>query len=161
MCLVWQQQVQRLVAGKRSRDELVETQAARISQIQEQNARQEQEVGRLQAALRALEDRSRELGAAGGRAKEELRAVSEQRDGLTQQLQQAEQSYQSLKFELTNLRAEHDRALLHTASLEARIGELTAASRDQERRLVDAAPFLSSAADPGEPLGARNLHSAH
>jgi len=155
-----QQQVQRLVAEKRSSDELVESQVARISQIQEQNARQEQEVGRLQAALRALEDRSRELGAAGGRAKEELRAVSEQRDGLTQQLQQAEQSYQSLKFELTNLRAEHARALLRTASLESRIGELTAASRDQERRLVDDERFLASDRDIRELMGARKLYIA-
>ena len=155
-----QQQVQRLVAEKRSSDELVESQAARISQIQEQNARQGQEVGRLQTALRALEDRSRELGAADGRAKEELRVVSEQRDGLTQQLQQAEQSYQSLKFELTNLRAEHDRALLHTASLESRIGELTAASRDQERRLVDDERFLASDRDIRELMGARKLYIA-
>ena len=155
-----QQQVQELAAEKQSSAELVESQAARISQIQEQNARQEQEVGRLRTALRALEDRSRELGAADGKAKEELRVVSEQRDGLTLQLQQAEQSYQNMKSELMSLRAEHDRALLHTASLESRINELTATSRDQEQRLGDDERFLASDRDIRELMGARKLYIA-
>jgi hypothetical protein len=155
-----QQQVQKLAAEKQSSEELVGSQAARISQIQEQNARQEQEVSRLRTALRALEDRSRELGAADGKTKEELRVVSEQRDALTLQLQQAEQSYQSVKSELASLRAEHDRALLHTASLESRINELTAASRDQERRLGDDERFLASDRDIRELMGARKLYIA-
>jgi hypothetical protein len=152
--------VQTLAAEKHSSDELVESQAARISQIQEQSARQEQEVSRLRTVLRALEDRSRELGAADGKTKEELRVVSDERDGLTVQLQQAEQSYQSVKSELMSLRAEHDRALLHTASLESRINELTGASRDQEQRLRDDERFLASDRDIRELMGARKLYIA-
>jgi hypothetical protein len=114
----------------------------------------------LRAALRELDDRSRELGAAEGRAEERLRAVSQQRDELTIQLQQAEQSYKDLKAELVNLRAEHDRALLHTASLESRIDELTAASREQERRLGDDERFLASDRDIRELMGARKLYIA-
>ena len=155
-----QQQVQELAAERQSSAELVASQATRISQIQEQNARQEQEVSRLRTALRALEDRSRELGAADGKTKEELRSVSEQRDGLALQLQQAEQSYQSIKSELASLRAEHDRTLLHTASLESRITDLTAASRDQERRLGDDERFLASDRDIRELMGARKLYIA-
>jgi hypothetical protein len=89
-----------------------------------------------------------------------LRAASEQRDGLTIQLQQAEQAYQNVKSELVNLRAEHDRALLHTASLESRINELTVASRDQERRLGDDERFLASDRDIRELMGARKLYIA-
>jgi hypothetical protein len=152
--------VQTLAAEKHSSDELVESQAARISQIQEQSARQEQEVSRLRTVLRALEDRSRELGAADGKTKEELRVVSDERDGLTVQLQQAEQSYQNVKSELMSLRAEHDRALLHTASLESRINELTGASRDQEQRLRDDERFLASDRDIRELMGARKLYIA-
>jgi hypothetical protein len=155
-----QRQVQKLAAEKQSSDELVESQAARISQMQEQNARQEQEVGRLRTALRSLEDRSRDLGAAAGKTEEHLRAVSEQRESLTLQLQQAEQSYQNLKPEIVSLRAEHDQALLHTASLESRIAELTVASRDQERRLGDDERFLASDRDIRELMGARKLYIA-
>jgi len=155
-----QQQVQKLVAEKQSSHDLVESQAARISQIQEQNARQEQEVGRLRTSLRALEDRSRELVAADNQTKEELQVVSEQRDGLKVQLQQAEQLSQSMKSELVSLRAERDRALLHTASLESRINELTAANREQEQKLGDDERFLASDRDIRELMGARKLYIA-
>jgi hypothetical protein len=155
-----QEQTQQLAAEKKSSDELVESQAMRISEVEGKNVRQEQEVGRLRTALRALEDRSRELGAAGDKAGMQLRAVSEQRDGLTIQLERAEQSYQNVKSELANLRAEHDSALLHTASLESRINELTVTSRDQERRLGDDERFLASDRDIRELMGARKLYIA-
>jgi hypothetical protein len=160
MSLSSQQQVQKLVAEKQSSHELVESQAARIYQIREQNARQEQEVGRLRTSLRALEDRSRELVAADDKTKEELRVVAEQRDGLKLQLQQAEQLSQSMKSELVSLRAERDRALLHTASLESRINELTSANREQEQKLGDDERFLASDRDIRELMGARKLYIA-
>src|SRR5205807_3634368 len=56
--------VQKLAVEKQSPAQLAELQATRISKLQEQNATQEQEVGRLRTALRGLEDRSRELAAA-------------------------------------------------------------------------------------------------
>ena len=153
-------QVQELAAENKSSAQLVEAQAARISQLQEQNARQEQEVGRLRTALRALDSRSRDLGAAEDKAEEQLRTISEQRERLTIQLQQAEESYRTLQSELVSLRAERERALLHTASLESRITELTAASRDQERRLGDDERFLASDRDIRELMGARKLYIA-
>jgi hypothetical protein len=160
LALSSQQQMQRLAADKRSSDELVGAQAARISQVLEQNAREEEEVGRLRAGLRLLEDQSHDLGAAAGKTEEHLRAVSAQRENLSQQLQQAEQSYQSLKAELVSLRAAHDQTLLHTASLESRITELTANGRDQERRLGDDEKFLASDRDIRELMGARKLYIA-
>ena len=155
-----QQQAQNLVAEKQSSHELVESQAARISQILEQNAKQELEVGRLRTALRTLEDRSRELGAADGKTKEELRAVREQRDGLMLQLHQAEQLSESMKTELVSLRAERDRSLLHRASLESRINELSAANQEQEQKLGDDERFLASDRDIRELMGARKLYIA-
>jgi hypothetical protein len=155
-----QRQMQQLASEKQSSDNLIESQVARISAMQEQNARQEQEAGKLRTALRTLESRSRELEAADGTTKEQLREISEERDGLKVQLQQAEQSNQSLKSELVNLRAEHDRTLLHTASLESKINELTAASRDQERRVEDDERFLASDRDIRELMGARKLYIA-
>src|SRR3984957_16952245 len=154
-----QQSVQ-LAAEKKSSDELVGAQAAKISQIQQQNAKQEQEVDRLRAALRALEDRSRELEAAGGKTEAQLRAVSAERDTLNAQLQQAEQSYQSAKSELASLRSENDRELLHSASLQSKIDELMAVNRDQERRLGNDEQFLASDRDIRELMGARKLYIA-
>jgi len=154
-----QQSIQ-LAAEKKSSDQLVEAQAAKISQIQQQNTKEEQEVDRLRAALRTLEDHSRELEAAGVKTAAQLRAVSEQRDTLTAQLQQAEQSYQSAKSELAILRAENDRELLHSASLQSKIDELMAVNRDQERRLGNDEQFLASDRDIRELMGARKLYIA-
>jgi hypothetical protein len=155
-----QEQAQKLVAEKESSDELIRSQSARISEIQAQNAKQELEVATLRTELRALEDHSRVLAAAEGKTEAQLREVSEQRDNLTAQLQQAEQSFQNEKSELARLQAEHDRELLHTASQESKIGELTAANRDQERRLGDDEQFLSSDRDIRELMGARKLYIA-
>jgi anti-sigma-K factor RskA len=154
------QQSMQLAAEKRSSDELVEAQATKISQIQLQNTKQAQEVDRLRAALRALEDHSHELEEAGGKTEAQLRAVSEERDALTAQLQQAEQSYQSVKSELASLHAENDRELLHSASLQSKIDELMAVNRDQERRLGNDEQFLASDRDIRELMGARKLYIA-
>jgi hypothetical protein len=149
-----------LAAEKKSSDKLVEAQAAKISQIEQQNTKQEQEVDRLRSALRNLEDHSRELESAGSKTEAHLRAVSEQRDTLTAQLQQAEQSYQSAKSELAILHAENDRELLHSASLQSKIDELMAVNRDQERRLGNDEQFLASDRDIRELMGARKLYIA-
>src|SRR5580692_12174673 len=154
------QQSMQLAVEKKSSDELVEAQAAKISQIQQQNTKQEQEVDRLRSALRNLEDHSRELESAGSKTEAQLRAVSEQRDTLTAQLQQAEQSYQSAKSELAILHAENDRELLHSASLQSKIDELMAVNRDQERRLGNDEQFLASDRDIRELMGARKLYIA-
>jgi hypothetical protein len=154
-----QQPAQKLTAEKQSNDQLIAS-AARISQIQEQNARQEREIGRLRTNLRALEDRSGELGAADHKTKEELRAVIEQRERLTLQLQQAEQLSESMKAELVSLRTERDRGLLHTASLESKINDLTAANQEQEQKLGEDERFLASDRDIRELMGARKLYIA-
>jgi hypothetical protein len=154
-----QQQAQKLTAEKQSNDQPIAS-AARISRIQEQNARQEQEIGRLRTNLRALEDRSRELGAADHKTKEELREVIEQRERLTLQLQQAEQLSDSMKAELVSLRAERDRGLLHTASLESKINDLAVANREQEQKVGEDERFLASDRDIRELMGARKLYIA-
>src|SRR3984893_18880623 len=91
----------------------------------------------LRAALRAVENHSSDLSTANSKGETQFRQVSEERDKLAAQVRDAEKAYQNLQLEFTSLRAEHDRALLHTASLESKIDELSAAARDQERRLKD------------------------
>jgi hypothetical protein len=50
--------------------------------------------------------------------------------------------------------------LIRTTSLEARIDELTAINRDQERRLKDSEQYLASDRDIRELMGARKLYIA-
>jgi hypothetical protein len=145
---------------KRQADETLAAQAKRLAQLQADGAQKEQELGKLRLALRALEDRSNKLAALGTQSEAQVVALSQQRDALAAQIQTIMESYANDKTELANLRIEHDRNLVRSTSLEAKISELTAANREQERRLKDTDQYLSSDRDIRELMGARKLYIA-
>lgn len=151
---------QEIYEEKRQADEALAEQAKRLAQLQADGAQKEQELGKLKSALRAVEDRSNKLQAASTQSEAQLLALSQERDSLTAQLQSISQSYGSDKTELANVRLEHDKALIHTASLEAKISELASTNKDQERRLKDTDQYLSSDRDIRELMGARKLYIA-
>jgi hypothetical protein len=151
---------QKLAAEKQAVEELLAAEASKIARLQEESSQKEQELGKLRAALRALGDHSSELVAANNQSEEQLQAVSRQRDALNAQLQDSGQAYRSVRAELASLRAERDKALLRTTSLEARIDELTAMNQEQEGRLKESAQYLTSDRDIRELMGARKLYIA-
>jgi len=153
-------QLQELAWEKKTSEDLFASQTARISQLQKQISSDQRDLVVLRAALRTAEQRSIELSAASNKGEVQLRQVSEERDALAGQVRDAEKAYQLLQVEVTNLRAEHDRALIHTASLESKIDELSTATRDQERRLKDDEQYLASDRDIRELMGARKLYIA-
>jgi hypothetical protein len=144
---------------KQSVDELLDTQK-RLFQLQEEASQREQELTKLRSALRTVENRATELSAANSATDEQVRTISQQRDTLRGQLRDVEQAYQTVQAELATLRAERDKALLQTASLESRIEELSTANRNQERRLIDDEQYLASDRDIRELMGARKLYIA-
>jgi Anti-sigma-K factor rskA len=150
----------KLAAEKKSVDELLAAQAKKLTRLQEESSQKEQELAKLRAALRAVGDHSNELAAAHDQSAGQLQALLQQRDALNAQLQDANQSYQSVRAELISLRGEHDKTVLRTNSLEARIEELTAVNRAQERRLKDTEQYLTSDRDIRELMGARKLYIA-
>jgi hypothetical protein len=135
-------------------------QAKRLAQLQADGAQKEQELGKLRSALRGIEDRSNKLQAASSQSEAQLLALSQERDSLTTQLQSLNQSYGADRTELANLRLEHEKTLIHTASLEAKISQLASENKDQERRLKDTDQYLSSDRDIRELMGARKLYIA-
>ncbi len=152
--------LQKLAAEKMSADKLLAAQAARLAQLQEQSSREERELAKLRSALRETEEHSNELMAANTQSGGKLEELSQQRDTLKTQLQDANQAYQTVRTELASLRAERERVLIRTNSLETRIEELTAINRDQERRLKDSERYLASDRDIRELMGARKLYIA-
>jgi TolA-binding protein len=138
----------------------ISSQTAQITQLQKQISSEQQELSRLRTALRSAADQSRELSTGIGERDLEFRRLSEQRDKLASQLREAEQSSQNAQAELATLRAEHDRTLARAVSLESKIEELTASSRDRERRLEDDEQYLASDRDIRELMGARKLYIA-
>jgi hypothetical protein len=154
------ERLQKLAAEKKSADELLAAQSARLAQLQEQSSREERELAKLRSALRETEEHSNELLAANTQSGGKLHEISQQRDTLNAQLQDANQAYQNVRTELASLRADRETVLIKTSSLEARIEELTAINRDQERRLQDSEQYLASDRDIRELMGARKLYIA-
>jgi hypothetical protein len=152
--------LQKLAAEKKSADELLAAQAARLAQLQEQSSTEERELAKLRSALHETEEHSNELLAANTQSAGKLQELSQQRDTLNTQLQDANQSYQKVRTELASLRDERERVLIRSTSLEARIEELMAINRDQERRLKDSEQYLASDRDIRELMGARKLYIA-
>jgi hypothetical protein len=150
--------LQKLLDEKNAADELSAAQAKRLVLLQLESSAKGQELAQLRAALRALEDRASELTAAGGQSEAQLRALAQQRDSLNAQLQTLNQAYANDQTELASLRTERDTAVLRTSSLEAKIDDLTARNRDQQRRLEDTGQFLSYDRDIRELMGARKLY---
>ena len=151
---------QELDSEKKTANDLLVAQAVQLSRLQKQISTEQRDLIRLRAALHVAEDHSSELSVANSKGEVQFRRVSEERDKLALQVRDAEKAYQNLQLEFASLRAEHDRALLHTASLESKIDELSAAARDQERRLKDNEQYLASDRDIRELMGARKLYIA-
>jgi hypothetical protein len=123
----------------------------------EQDSLKRDEIAKLRARLRELQNHITLLEAAQGEATRQLQAVSQQRDLGSAQLRDAERAYQA---ELATLRSERDKTLSQTGPLESKIAELTVVNRDQERRLKDDEQYLASDRDIRDLMGARKLYIA-
>jgi hypothetical protein len=152
--------LQEISEEKQQADQALAQQTKRLAQLQTDEAQKEQELGKLRSALRAFEDRANKLRETSSQSEAQLLALSQERDSLTTQLQTLNQSYGVDRTELGNLRLERDKNVTRTASLEAKIAELTSANKDQERRLKDTDQYLSSDRDIRELMGARRLYIA-
>lgn len=153
-------QVQELFREKKEAEDLAVAQTQKLDQLQGESTEKARELEKLRIDLHNIEDSSSNLQDANSQSKAQLVTLTQQRDALTAQLQTLSQSYETDKTELAKLRTERDGMLLRTSSLEAKIDELTAANREQERRLNDSEQYLSSDRDIRELMGARKLYIA-
>jgi hypothetical protein len=145
---------------KRAADEAREAQGKKLELLRLETSDRERELVRLRGALSALEERANQLVETGAQTQAQLKTLSQQRDALNVQLQAVSRAYDTQKSELVSLLDERDRTALHSNTLEAKIDDLTAMNRDQERRLKDAEQYLSSDRDIRELMGARKLYIA-
>jgi len=135
-------------------------QSAQISRMEEQVAAGQQELTRLRAESSLAEERIKELESVVGQRESTTRQLTEERDKLVAQLEEAGKAYQRLQTDFTDLKAEHSRSLLHTASLQTELNQLASATHEQERRLKDDEQYLTSDRDIRELMGARKLYIA-
>jgi len=149
-----------LVPEKRANSELLAAQTAQVSTLEERITSQQQELARLRVDSSLASEKVNEFESAKNASEAELRQLTEERDKLARQVGEAEKAYQSLQTDFANLKADHNRSLLQTASLESQVTELTSANHDRERRLMDDEQFLTSDRDIRELMGARKLYIA-
>jgi hypothetical protein len=93
-------------------------------------------------------------------AREENAAIAGERDGANRRLQQAVESLAKMKASLDGLREERASEILRTASLETRIGDLSARVKEGEEKGAQDEQFLASNRDIRELMGARDLYIA-
>jgi hypothetical protein len=134
--------------------------AKRIAELQEEISHRIQELAKLGSFVRTLRNRESELVTTNGTLREQFQALSQQREALSDQLQETERTYQAVKKELVDLRVERDNESLQKASLESRIDELSALNREQTRTLKDDEQYLADDRDIRELMGARKLYIA-
>ena len=135
-------------------------QAEQISRLERKIANQLEELAQLRQASSAAERRANELEVATGQKDASLQQMSAQRDELANRLAEGEKAYQVLKSDYSTLRAEYDRHLLQTASMESDLKLLQAKDQDQERKLRDEGEYLAEDRDIRELMGARKLYIA-
>jgi hypothetical protein len=158
--IVSENRIQQLTTEKKSLEDRSQAQAQQIVRLEEENSRNEQESTRLKSALRTMTERVNDTAAAKSRSDQQMRELSEQRDTLNAQLRELEQANQNIRAELASLRTDRDKAMLRSVSLESKIDELTAATRDQERKIRNDEQYLASDRDIRELMGARHLYIA-
>lgn len=90
----------------------------------------------------------------------QVATLTEQRDAASARLQDAERLYQSTQDELNTLRSQRKQDLVHIASLENQVGNLTVALNDQSNREKNDEQYLASDKDIRDLIGARNLYIA-
>ena len=158
--VVSENRIQQLTAERKSAEDRLQAQTAQIASLQVENSRNEQEATRLKSVLHTMSERVNDTAAAKSRTDQQMRELSEQRDTLSAQLRELEQSNQNIRAELASLRADRDKAMLRSVSLESKLDELTAATRDQERKIKNDEQYLASDRDIRELMGARRLYIA-
>jgi hypothetical protein len=86
--------------------------------------------------------------------------LSENRNTLAAQLDQAQVSLSAMQKQLSDVESQRRADLLHTASLETRISQLSAQVTDYHTTMTQQESLLSSDRDIRELMGARDLYIA-
>jgi hypothetical protein len=111
-------------------------------------------------AQERLDNLAASLAAARADSTEQIKAATEQRDDLTNRLQNAQQLYATAQDELNVLHLQRKQDLARITSLEGQVGGLTVALNEQSNRSKEDEQFLSSDKDIRDLIGARNLYIA-
>jgi hypothetical protein len=150
----------RLGAALKERDKRIQALAAQID-------RHLKEISRFKAIAEGYSTENSQVRSQLSSVRDEQDAMKSSRKSLERQLDQTQDSLVTLREELKNLQSERREDLLHSASLETKIAQLSAQLAEQHTTVVaqrstidDQESMLGSDRDIRELMGARNLYIA-
>jgi anti-sigma-K factor RskA len=126
------------------RDKAISELRREITEELSENAKFKATESGQQAALQASEGEKRQL--------------AQERDGFAQQVAAAQAALQASEKRLDVLERERSEDVLHAASLEAKVAELSGTVKDQERTTGEQQDLLAKDRDIRELMGARDLY---
>ncbi|MGB9067644.1 MAG: hypothetical protein WCC21_03660 [Candidatus Acidiferrales bacterium] len=153
-------ELQTILTQRKALNAQLATNSQTIADLNERSQRDEKEMAELKEAKASLEKATSELSSTNEQQAGSLDSISTQRNDLQHKLQDAEQSLQNVQNELNKSQEERQKTLLQTASLESRIGELTAQLRETSESSDREKDFLASDRDIRDLMGARQLYIA-
>lgn len=133
---------------------------ARIADLQQQLSKEQMQIAQLKTQAAQLQQSSAQSNAEISSLKSQTAALATERDGVARKLQEAQSSLEPLQREIDSLQQQRSRDLLHTASLEKRIEDLSTRLKDTDDTAQQQAQFLASDRDIRELMGARDLYIA-
>jgi predicted nucleic acid-binding Zn-ribbon protein len=142
----------------------VQTDSKRLEALEQQvvrnKAEAEQYHAKAIAAAGGLTAATADLAITKNQSAAQIAALTQERDLAAERLRNAEKMYQTVQDELSTLRSQHQRDLVHLASLEMHVNSLTADLNDQKNRSSTDEQYLASDKDIRDLIGARNLYIA-
>lgn len=150
----------KLANEKQAVDTLLSADELKLGKLEADMEARQTELEKLKAQLKTNEEQRNEIARAKSSSDATLQSVVEQRDALSAKLADAQQAYQSMQTELTNIKADRDQATMRSASYQKQAEDLAAENRDQRRQLGNRDQYLSEDRDIREIMGARQLYIA-
>jgi hypothetical protein len=138
----------------------LEGEAKNAAELQRKMQREATELAKLKELDKAQLTRSETLAAENRKQSTVVSSLSAEREGLAQRLREAQVSLRNTEAELTSIRAQRQRDLLHTTSLETEIHNLSARLKESDSTVTEQRTLLASDRDIRELMGARNLYIA-
>ncbi len=155
-----ERQIEGLKREKTSLDEQLDARDSQIESLSKQVQTATADLAKLKGLQQQTEQNLQQQSAAVSEAQKQNNSVVTERDAIARRLQDAESSVASMRTILDGLRQERTTDLLHTASLEARIADLSARLQKQDNLSAVDAQLLTSDRDIRELMGARDLYIA-
>jgi hypothetical protein len=149
-----------LTAEKTTVEQRLETKAKRVADLETKMQQQLAELTRLNELDKAQQAHSEQLAAENQKQSGIVSSLSSERDAFAQKLQEAELALRNTQAELTSVRAQRQRDLLHTTSLETEMHSLSARLKESDSTVDEQQTLLASDRDIRELMGARNLYIA-